>query len=268
MSSQASSSKSSKSQFTMFSSFESQVQKLISSGALRDFYLSLDKLRKETRNCITWWKESKEGATFTRSLITYNELKEDQKSDKRQVLETAQSEDVSTFFFINSTEKHHAIVDRHTNILGYRYRIPEKFLTILSKSTSTLPHTTANAKTHSSYPTHHYTVWREYKPEPNYSTEYLNDKPASEVWCEQNLELFRFLSNALHLFNPDVYARFASVKEYLSSKGLKPLCGIWFGAAINEGVTESTKTHIDWGDYSYNCVVPWGEYTSGELVLH
>ena len=48
---------------------------------------------------------------------------------------------------------------------------------------------------------------------------------------------------------------------------LKPLCGIWFGAAINQQVTGSTSTHLDWGDHGYNCVVPWGEYERGGLVL-
>ena len=37
--------------------------------------------------------------------------------------------------------------------------------------------------------------------------------------------------------------------------------------AINEAVTGSTGTHLDFGDSGFNCVVPWGEYKGGGLVL-
>ena len=47
----------------------------------------------------------------------------------------------------------------------------------------------------------------------------------------------------------------------------KPLCGVWYGVAINQDVTGDTKIHQDWGDHGYNCVVPWGEYEGSCLVL-
>jgi hypothetical protein len=36
---------------------------------------------------------------------------------------------------------------------------------------------------------------------------------------------------------------------------------------INQLVTGSTGTHLDFGDWGYNCVIPWGQYTGGGLVL-
>ena len=36
---------------------------------------------------------------------------------------------------------------------------------------------------------------------------------------------------------------------------------------INEQVTGSTGTHLDFSDSGFNCVVPWGEYKGGSLVL-
>ena len=32
-------------------------------------------------------------------------------------------------------------------------------------------------------------------------------------------------------------------------------------------VTSSTGTHLDFGDLRFNCIVPWGEYKGGGLVL-
>jgi hypothetical protein len=37
--------------------------------------------------------------------------------------------------------------------------------------------------------------------------------------------------------------------------------------AVNQAVTGSTSSHLDFGDSGYNCIVPWVEYTRGGLVL-
>jgi hypothetical protein len=57
------------------------------------------------------------------------------------------------------------------------------------------------------------------------------------------------------------------VQSGQSSCNLQPLCGIWFGVAINETVTSSTSTHLDFSDSGFNCVVLWGKYKGGALVL-
>ena len=62
--------------------------------------------------------------------------------------------------------------------------------------------------------------------------------------------------------------RYGGARPYLQAHhNLKPLCGIWFEVAINEEVTSSTSTHLDFNNSGYNCVVPWGEYKGGALVL-
>ena len=48
---------------------------------------------------------------------------------------------------------------------------------------------------------------------------------------------------------------------------LQPLCSIWFRVAINEVVTGSTSTYLNFGDSGFNYIVPWGEYKGGGLVL-
>jgi hypothetical protein len=48
-----------------------------------------------------------------------------------------------------------------------------------------------------------------------------------------------------------------------------PLCGAWFGYAINQGQTSSGKPYIDNNDYHYcyNVVMAWGDFTSSKLLL-
>ena len=70
------------------------------------------------------------------------------------------------------------------------------------------------------------------------------------------------------MISPMTYVRYRGARHYLQARhNLQPLCGIWFGVAINEAVTGSTGTHLDFNDSGYNCVVPWGEYKGGALVL-
>ena len=64
------------------------------------------------------------------------------------------------------------------------------------------------------------------------------------------------------------YIRYRGAQPYLQAlHNLRPLCGIWFRVAINEVVTGSTGTHLDFGDSRFNCIVPKGEYKGGGLVL-
>jgi hypothetical protein len=53
------------------------------------------------------------------------------------------------------------------------------------------------------------------------------------------------------------YIRYREAAPYLKAQhNLEPLCGVWFGVVINQVVTGSTGTHLDFGDSGYNCVVP------------
>ena len=70
------------------------------------------------------------------------------------------------------------------------------------------------------------------------------------------------------MISPMTYVKYKGVRSYLQARhNLKPLCGIWFGVVINEQVTGSTGTHLDFSDSGFNCIVPWREYKEGSLVL-
>ena len=196
--------------------------------------------------------------TETKSPVTYVELKEARVGKQNEVLEAAkEGRDVNTFTVIKSHENHHAIIDQHGEILGYRFRIKPELVNTLDETTAALPPARVNACNRGDYPTRHYSVWRDYSPIPFESAEYRKDLPASKEWCNKNKKLFHDLSEALRMISPMTYIRYRGAAPYLKARhNLEPLCGIWFGVAINQLVTGSTGTHLDFGDWGYNCVVP------------
>ena len=103
----------------------------------------------------------------------------------------------------------------------------------------------------------HYSVWRDYSPIPYVSADYRRELPASKEWCDKNKKLFDYLSDGLRNISLMTYVRYKGAEPYLQAyHNLHPLCGVWFGVAINQVVTGSTSTHLDFGDSGYNCVVP------------
>ena len=75
-----------------------------------------------------------------------------------EVLKAAQEGVVKDFTVIQLNEKHHAIVDRYSQVLGYRYRINDELLETLSKSTLKLPQKRVKAGVRSGYPTRYYII--------------------------------------------------------------------------------------------------------------
>ena len=253
---------------TLLDKFNRQVSLLMNSGAMADKCWPAERVKHETQHYLKLWKKMQNGIQYTMSPITYVQLKDDARGNRREVLEAAKQGDINMFMVIKSGKDHHAIVDECGEILGYRYQIKPGLLATLAETTSNLPPTSVAAGVRGGYSTRHYAVWCDYSLLPRESAEYKRDLPRSKEWCEKNAKLFQYLSDGLRMISPNTYARYAGARPYLEARmDLKPLCGIWFGVAVNEEVTGSTRTHLDWGDHGYNCVVPWGEYEGGRLVL-
>ena len=248
--------------------FKGRFSLLMDCGAMNDKNWLEGEVKHRTKKFLQLWQHKQKGMVYTISPVTYVQLKENRKGTQKEVLEAAKEEDINTFTVIKSDEKHHAIIDERGVILGYRYHVKPELLETLKETTADLPHTGVNAGKRGNYPTRHYTVWRDYSKEPYESADYRKELPASKEWCDKNSELFEYLSNGLQMISPTTYVRYREARHYLQARhNLQPLCGIWFGVAINEAVTGSTGTHLDFNDSGYNCVVPWGEYKGGALVL-
>jgi hypothetical protein len=238
------------------------------SGVMDDKNWPKEEVNHRIKQRIKMWEKMQKDMEYTKSPVLYFDLKEEKIGRQKDVLEAAkEGKDVNTFMVIRSHEKHHAIIDTEGEILGYRYRIKPDLLKTLEETTEALPAAKVNARNRGDYPTRHYTVWRDYSAIPFESAEYRKELPASREWCDKNQKLFEYLSEGLRMISPMTYVRYRGAQPYLQDLDLKPLCGIWFGVAINQGVTGSTSSHLDWADSGYNCVVPWGEYTGGRLVL-
>ncbi len=241
--------------------FKRRLSLLMDCGAMDDKNWPTSEVKHRTKQYLKLWEKTQRGITYTTSPVTYVQLKEDRKGRQKEVLEAAKQGDINTFTVIKSHENHHAIIDERGEILGYRFRIKPELLRTLEESTADLPYMGVNAGNRGNYPTRHYTVWRDYSKEPYESADYRKELPASKEWCDKNDELFKYLSNGLRMISPMTYVRYRGAQPYLQAlDNLQPLCGIWFGVAINQVVTGSTGTHLDFSDSGYNCVVPWGEY--------
>ena len=172
-------------------------------------------------------------------------------------MEVAKEGDINTFTVIKSDKNHHVIIDERGVTLGYCYHIKPELLKILEEMTVDLSHIGGNTSKRGNYPTYHYTVWHDYSKEPYKSADYQKELPASKEWCDKNSKLFEYLSNRLRMISPMTYVRYRGAWPYLQAHyNLRLLCGIWFGVVINEAVTSSTSTHLDFDDSEFNCVVP------------
>jgi hypothetical protein len=214
-------------------------------------------VKHRTKKFLQLWQHKQKGIVYTISLVMYVQLKEDRKGTQKEVLEAAKEEDINTFMVIKSDEKHHAIINERGVILGHRYRVKPELLETLKETTVDLPHMGVNTSKRGNYLTCHYTVWHDYSKEPYKSADYQKELPASKEWCDKNSELFEYLFDGLWTISPMTYMRYGGARHYLQARhNLQPLCGIWFGVAINEAVTSSTSTYLDFNDSGYNCVVP------------
>ena len=216
---------------------------------------------------LLWrWNKSREGMQTHICRVPYPILKSRAKS--RQLADWSAT-DISTFAHIPSTDVHHQVKDTHGNILAYKLRIPQHLVDNLASTEAMLPPVKATSSIRGNMQHRHYCIWRKYSDQPYLSREFKADLPDSQTWLDANQALFRRLSDTLRLINPECYVKFRGIQSYLPAD-MQPLCGIFPGLAINQGMTGDSGIHQDWGDYyrGFNCVVPWGDFTGGGLVLY
>lgn len=222
--------------------------------------------RHGVKRMLNRWSQAQQGLETYVCPIPYPILKAQAKS--RQLADWSNT-DVSTFVHVPSSATHHQVKDTHGNVLAYRLRIPQQLVDNLVSTEEMLPPIQAVPSKRGDMQHRHYCVWKKYTPEPILSSEYKSQLPNSQTWLDANQDLFRRLSDDLRLINPECYVKFRSVKPCLPA-GMEPLCGIFPGLAINQRMTGDSGIHQDWGDYcrGFNCVVPWGGFTGGGLVLY
>ena len=96
---------------TLLDKFNRQVSLLMNSGAMADKCWPAERVKHETQHYLKLWKKMQNGIQYTMSPITYVQLKDDARGNRREVLEAAKQGDINMFMVIKSGKDHHAIVD-------------------------------------------------------------------------------------------------------------------------------------------------------------
>jgi uncharacterized protein YeaC (DUF1315 family) len=125
---------------------EKRFSLFMDSGIMDNKNWKKEEVKHWMKQCIKLWEKMQEGMTHTRSPVTYVELKNEKVGRWKDVVEATQEEgNVNMFTVIQSYENHHAIIDQHGEILGYRYRIKPELLKTLRETTAALPPAKVNA---------------------------------------------------------------------------------------------------------------------------
>lgn len=110
------------------------------------------------------------------------------------------------------------------------------------------------------------------KPMKTKETRELDEREgrAAEKFLGRIEKLVRDVTNDHRLLEPHEHARALGVAEKMRKKfGIGPGFNGWFGGAVVQGMTgeEASEVHRDRKDFGLTCLVPWGQYTGGNLVL-
>lgn len=123
----------------------------------------------------------------------------------------------------------------------------------------------------------HWGVWADYSKEFKMTREMQQDLTMANAWLKENEGLFQEVSDVLRLVDPEQYVHCRNhFKQYMGEvmgpdgKPLRPVAGVWHTVAVNRNqVGDPVDRHLDWKDNkpSYNCLIPWGSWSGGDLVL-
>jgi hypothetical protein len=224
----------------------------------------------QIKNMLRRWEQKSKNCEVTISQTPYSVLV---KTFGRKEHFEPDPNLLASFKRIPSSAIHHAVVDVQGNLLAYRYRLPENkmdLINTLTASAAALPKVSAHTGPRGSFSVHHYACCADYSKTIFMNSEYKKELPQSEEFLRTNQKLFDWLSDDLRFIAPHMYKKFTSV-EALLPDDCRPCAGAWFGVAINQGQNDvvGTRTHQDWQDlrYGFNCVLPFGDYDGGDLIL-
>ena len=122
----------------------------------------------------------------------------------------------------------------------------------------------------------HLAMWADYgddsKPRISKDMRWLDRKHngAGREFVKENEELIKMVTNDHMFLVPQEHARAVNAAKKIKKEfGIEPLFLGWYGAAVIQGMNgeEASEVHRDMKDYGLSCVVPFGDYDGGDLVL-
>jgi hypothetical protein len=248
--------------------FESRLNHLIQTKAFDDIKHTFapHSERQGIRNQLKQFYKANETCIIHHHEKSWKQLKKDTHGYKL----AAPSSNIS-YTIIPSTSDNHLVLDPKNRILAYKFRVPEALIDNLAQASEQLPANNIEAHQRGHYERVHYALWADSSPDIMMSSEYRKQLPHSEDFIAANSKLFKWLSNQLRMLCPELYNSYTSIDKYLELDQRR-LAGAWHGTAVNRqiGSDDELKAHKDWKDApkGLNCVVPWGDYTGGELTMY
>jgi hypothetical protein len=99
-------------------------------------------------------------------------------------------------------------------------------------------------------------------------SEYKKNLSNSQQWLDANQAYFKHMSNILHLLDPRIYVRYASVNRFLP-KNLKPAYGVWYAYGIIRDIMGKGIPHKDSSDYhcGFNIDTAWEDFITARMVF-
>jgi hypothetical protein len=253
---------------------ESLAKDLFNTKAVSDIGWSKKEKWRRTLGLAKDWQKQQQGMTVVKVEHTLTSLKKSLEGTRGK-LEKVFGGDYLEFTKYDSKPEHLCILGKDGRVLGYRVRYDPSFVSQLSSSTSRLPPIPAHLTRRGEFEERHYAVWADYalRSVPFVSLDFRNDnkrREAATQWIEANKDLLNAVNNAHRCIVPGEYSRVVSAGKRLGRElGIGPLFRSWFGAAIHDKMSGkfASSLHRDFKDYGLSCLVPWGEYEGGDLVL-
>jgi hypothetical protein len=99
---------------------ERRVSLLMNLGIMDDKNWKKEEVKYRMKQYIKLWEKMQNNMIYMISPVSYMELKEQKVGRQKEVVERAKEKrDINIFTVIKSYDNHHAIINKHGEILGY-----------------------------------------------------------------------------------------------------------------------------------------------------
>lgn len=211
--------------------FASRLNHQVQSGAFYDCDFSSQSHQKIKRMLHHWNLATSEIQSIL-SLCSYYELKETWRTYQ---LGICNPDLVPSFtpFSSSINDDYYQLVDKNSIVLVYHFRSPTKYLRYLEESDTLLSQQAFSASACGTFAKCHYALWADYSPDIFESREYCYDFHYSTQWLACNTTFSNYLSDNLHMINPEIYKKFTSIDQFLNGS-LDRMAVAWHGVAISQ----------------------------------
>lgn len=255
---------------------------LVKSRALEDAgtRMTESQLWRKAFQIVKKGEKEQKGARMIKSAWSLKAFKDNFKGLWRNLNE-AHGNDLSSYDQFCSAPEHLEVRGNDREVLVYRMRVHMDLVDRMERSTAALPapkpaHGGSCPTSHGQHTARYYAYWADYAKDSlpflnrDFKWESARHIGVAEKWIDKYSRLLHILADKHWLLDPNSYARAVGVGKRLKVKlNRAPFFHCWFTVAINQGMegVDASKPHSDRKGTGLTCLVPYGNFTSGILVL-